>query len=327
MIHVFRRAVLAALTTVVTASILTAPIAAAQSSGVASSGRGCGSVAAGLTCVEDVVELAGAPRDVVWYLPSGPASALMLVEHGFSRSCANLHGTAQAIAAQGLMVVCLDEDMTAGNPTLAAAFADALAERSPVPPNSAPLPHRYVVGGHSAGGHFAALVGARLVERGYPDLAGAVLFDPVAAKGFTAALQTVSASGARPVLSIAARPSLVNLFGNSFGALASLGADFVGVQLLWSQADAGRPVGGSCHIDAEGEDTDLIGIAGAGCAPDPVQTARLRDFAGTWARDLATGTRTPSRYCADATEPGSCGEDVAAMLAGVRPAAAVIPAR
>lgn len=292
-----------------------------------SSQNGCATTAPGATCVDAPVELAGSRRDARWYLPDGPASALMLAEHGFGRGCANLHGTARAIAAQGLMVVCLDEDMTAGNPALAADLADALAHRSLVPPNGAPLPHRYIVGGHSAGGHFAALVGAGLVERGYPDLAGAVLFDPVAAAGFTAALQSVSASGTRPVLSIAAQPSLVNLFDNSFGALASLGAGFVGVQLLWSEVTGGRPTGGSCHIDAEGEDTDLIGVAGAGCAPDPVQTARLRDFAGTWARDLATGTQTTSHYCTDAAEPNGCGDAVAALLAGTRPVAALIPVR
>ena len=41
---------------------------------------------------------------------------------------------------------------------------------------------------------------------------------------------------------------------------------------------------------------------------------------------LATGTRTATHYCAEAAEPGSCGEEVAAMLAGARPVAAVIPA-
>lgn len=301
--------------------------AQSSSSFPTSSQAGCAAAGQGGTCVEEPIELAGSRYDARWYLPSGPASALMLVEHGFARSCANLHGTAQAIAAQGLVVVCLDEDMTAGNPALASAFADALAARSLVPPNGVPLPDRYIVGGHSAGGHFAALVGAGLVERGYPDLAGAVLFDPVAAGGFSAALQTVSGSGTRPVLSIAARPSVVNLFDNSFGALASLDAGFVGVQLLWSAVGSGRPVGGSCHIDAEGEDTDLIGIAGAGCAPDPVQTARLRDFAATWARDLAAGTRTASHYCTDAAEPSSCGDALRALLAGARPVAAAIPAR
>lgn len=300
-------------TMLLTAAVAVAPTVANAQSSFPSSAGGCVSTAG--TCVESPVEVAGVQRDAVWYLPNGQASALMLLEHGFSRTCANVNGTAEAIAAQGLMVVCLDEDMTAGNPVLAAEFAEALAERTLVPPNGAPLPQRYVVGGHSAGGHFAALVGAGLVEQGYPDLAGAVLFDPVAAEGFSAALRSVSASGTRPVLTVAASPSVVNLFGNSFGALSSLGADFVGVRLL----------GGSCHVDVEGEDTDLIGIVGAMCAPDPVNTARLRDFGSVWARDLATGTRTDTHYCTDASEPLTCGGAVGSVLAGTRPAAAVIP--
>lgn len=310
MFRTCRRSASAVLSAAAALLLTTAP-AAAQSS----AGDACAVTESEVTCIEQSVDLAGSPRDVVWYVPSVPASALMLVEHGFARSCAHLHGTAESIAARGLLVLCLDEDMTAGNPALAADLAESLAGRTLEPPDGVSLPDRYIVGGHSAGGHFAALVGAGLALRGYPDLAGAVLFDPVAAEGFSAALRTVSASGTRPVLSIAARPSLVNLFDNSFGALASLGAGFVGLQLL----------GGSCHVDAEGEDTDLIGIAGAGCVPDPVQTARLRDFAGTWAADLATGTRTASHYCADAATASTCGDAVRAVVSGTRPAAAVIP--
>ncbi|MFD1814211.1 alpha/beta hydrolase [Rhodococcus gannanensis] len=314
----YRSAVLrlAAVAVALGAAVAVAPAAATAQSSFPSSGRGCATAASG-TCVESPIEVAGAERDAVWYLPDGPVSALMLLEHGFSRSCANLDGTARAIAGQGLMVVCLDEDMTAGNPALADDLADALARRTVVPPNGLPLPQRYVVGGHSAGGHFAALVGAGLVERGYPDLAGAVLFDPVAAEGFSAAVRSVSAGGTRPVLSIAASPSVVNLFDNSFGALASLGSGFVGVQLL----------GGSCHVDVEGEDTDLIGIVGAACAPDPVNTARLRELGGVWARDLAAGTRTETHWCADTGGVSVCGDAVATMLLGARPAAALIPVR
>ncbi len=303
-------------TALVAATLAFVPLVAnAQSSSPSSSAGGCG--AAARTCVGAPVEVAGSRRDAVWYLPDGPANALILLEHGFGRACANLTGTAESIAAEGLMVVCLDEDMTAGNPELAGEVAEALAQRTLVPPNGVPLPQRYVVGGHSAGGHFAALVGAGLVERGYPDLAGAVLFDPVAAEGFSAALQRISAAGARPVLSVAANPSVVNLFDNSFGALASLGANFVGVQLLR----------GSCHVDVEGEDTDIVGVLGAACAPDPANTARLREFGSVWARDLATGTRTATHYCVGTTDAVTCGDAVGVALAGARPTAALIPVR
>ena len=78
-------------------------------------------------------------------------------------------------------------------------------------------------------------------------LKGAVLFDPVAADGFSANLKAISAGGSRPVLSVAARPSVINLSNNSFGALKDLSNTFVGVQLVWSGFFLGVPYGGSCH--------------------------------------------------------------------------------
>ncbi|MBW9211319.1 alpha/beta hydrolase [Mumia sp. zg.B21] len=276
------------------------------------------------TCVSSPITVGGTSYAADWYLPNGTATGLMLVEHGFSRSCKHLRGTSKAIAQKGLMVVCLNEDMTAGNPGLATIIGNALADRAVVPPNGKPLPTAYIVGGHSAGGHFAALVGQRLAQRGYAGLKGAVLFDPVAADGFTAALLAVSAGGSRPVLSIAARPSVINLFNNSFGALTSLGADFVGIQLVWSKISLGTPSGGSCHIDSEGENTDFIGVAGALCSPNATQTARLRDFASTWAKDLATGTRTASHYCTDADVVATCGSVVRDLVDRSLPLAAPI---
>lgn len=291
------------------------PASAAACSGYSSSST---------TCVSAPITINGTSYDADWYLPNGTASALMLVEHGFSRSCEHLRGTSKAIAEKGLMVVCLDEDMTAGNPALATTFGNALADRTVVPPNGKPLPVKYLVGGHSAGGHFAALVGQQLATRGYPNLQGAIMFDPVAADGFSAAVSAISANGTRPVLSIAARPSVINLFNNSFGALTGLANEFVGIQLVWTRITLGVPTGGSCHIDSEGEDTDAIGVAGALCSPNATQTARLRDFASTWAKDLATGTHTASHYCADADVISTCGSTVKDLVDRSLPLAAPI---
>lgn len=291
------------------------PASAAACSGYSSSSS---------TCVSSPITINGTSYDADWYLPNGTASALMLVEHGFSRSCKHLRGTSKAIAEKGLMVVCLDEDMTAGNPALATTFGNALADRTVVPPNGKPLPVKYLVGGHSAGGHFAALVGQQLATRGYANLKGAIMFDPVAADGFSAAVSAISANGTRPVLSIAARPSVINLFNNSFGALNGLANEFVGIQLVWTRITLGVPTGGSCHIDSEGEDTDAIGVAGALCSPNATQTARLRDFASTWAKDLATGTHTASHYCADADVISTCGSTVKDLVDRSLPLAAPI---
>ncbi|WP_370618983.1 hypothetical protein [Mumia sp. Pv 4-285] len=304
------------------AVVATALVAAPAPATAATSCSGYSS--SSTTCVSSPVTIGGTSYAADWYLPNGTASALMLVEHGFSRSCKHLRGTSKAIAEKGLMVVCLDEDMTAGNPGLATIFGNALADRTVVPPNSKPLPGNYLVGGHSAGGQFAALVGQQLATRGYANLKGAVLFDPVAAEGFSSAVSAISAGGTRPVLTVAARPSVINLFNNSFGALNDLNTGFAGIQLVWSKFVLGTPTGGSCHIDSEGENTDFIGVAGALCSPSSTQTARLRDFATTWAKDLATGSHTASHYCTDDTDVATCGSAVKDLVDRSLPLAAPI---
>lgn len=314
------------LLTAVTAAgaLVASTIAAAPAANAATA---CGGYSSSTTtCVVESESIGGKSYDVKWYLPNGGASALMLVQHGFSRDCDTLTNTSRAIAEKGVMVFCLEADMTAGNPALGNTLGDALNARTVTPPNGRALPAKYIVGGHSAGGHFASVVGARLASQGYADLKGAILFDGVASDGFTANLQAVSAGGTRPVLQIAARPSLANLANNAFGALASLGADFVGIQLVWTKYNAGiSPSGGSCHIDAEGENTDVIGVLGAGCSPNGTQVARLRDYGSTWAKDMANGTYTASHYCGNSDDLSTCGSTAMTILGGTLPLAAVIP--
>lgn len=276
-------------------------------------------------CTNTSLAVGGTSYNVDWYLPNATPTGLMLLQHGFSRGCGNLRGTAKAVAEKGLMVLCLNADMSGGNPALAAALGDALANRTVVPPAGRPLPTAYVVGGHSAGGQFASAVGARLAARGYPGLKGAVLFDPVAADGFSANLKAISAGGTRPVLSVAARPSVINLANNSFGALKDLDNAFVGVQLVWSGYVFGVPYGGSCHTDAEGQNGDVIGNTAALCTPSSTQTDRLRDLGSTWARDLATGTRTVSYWCTTSTNKATCGSKITSLVGGFLPTASLIP--
>lgn len=286
----------------------------------------CGSYRSSTSqCVNTDLAVGGTSYNADWYLPNGTASGLMLMQHGFSRGCGNLRGSAKAVAEKGVMVLCLNADMSGGNPALAAALGDALAARTIAPPAGRPLPTAYVVGGHSAGGHFASAVGARLAARGSTALKGAVLFDPVAADGFSANLKAISAGGSRPVLSVAARPSVINLSNNSFGALKDLSNTFVGVQLVWSGFFLGVPYGGSCHTDSEGENGDVIGNTAALCTPNATQTARLRDLSSTWARDLATGTRTSAYWCTTSTNKGTCGSKVSSLVGGFLPTASLIP--
>ena len=67
------------------------------------------------TCVNTQIVIAGESHSADWYLPTGTASALMVLNHGFSRGCGNLRGTSKAIAEKGVMVLCVNGDMTAGN--------------------------------------------------------------------------------------------------------------------------------------------------------------------------------------------------------------------
>lgn len=310
--------VLAGVVTTMAATL--APVAPAQAADQSCSGYSSSSS----TCVVTPRVVGGATYSTRWYLPQGQASALMVLNHGFSRNCSHLTGTSRAIAERGVMVLCVEADMTAGNPALAGDLAATLAAGSIVPPAGRAMPQRLIVGGHSAGGHFAGAVGAGLAASAPSRLAGAILFDPVAAEGFTADLAAISAGGTRPVLSVAARPSVTNLFNNSFGALRALDNPYVGIQLVWASYTLSWPNGGSCHTDVEGENTDVIGTIGAGCSPHATQTARLREFGAAWARDLATGTRTGAYWCGDAAVISTCGSKVRDLVDRRLPLAAPI---
>lgn len=316
-----QRAALAAL--LAAGSALVSVVAAAPSASAAE--VACNSYSSSTSsCVNTQLTIAGTSHSVDWYLPNGTASALMVLQHGFSRGCGNLRGTSKAIAEKGVMVLCVNGDMTAGNPALADALGALLVARTITPPQSKPLPQRYIVSGHSAGGHFASELGAYLDAAGYADFAGAVLFDPVAAEGFSANVAAISDGGTRPVLAVTARPSVTNLFNNSAEALVNLANPYVGIQLVWSSYFLGSPTGGSCHVDVEGENTDVIGIAGALCSPNATQTARLRDFGSAWAKDLATGSYTSAYYCTDANVVSTCGSKVRDLVDRTLPLAAPI---
>ncbi|WP_425256930.1 alpha/beta hydrolase [Rubrivivax sp. RP6-9] len=227
------------------------------------------------------LDVAGETLPAHWTLPAADPAALVLLQHGFSRRCVHLRGTAAALRDQGLAVLCVDASMAAGNPPLAAALAATLAGLQRLPDGRA-LPPAIVVGGHSAGAAFAVQVGAGLLRLAPERLAGALLLDPVATRGFDAALQAVSDQGRRPVLALLAPPHACNAQQNAAPALRGLlpAAGFVGLV-------AGA---GATHIDAEGADSDAVARWACG-TPLPAQTARLRAQAAAWALDIATGRR------------------------------------
>lgn len=231
-----------------------------------------------------------------WHLPSGAAIGLAASQHGFSRQCRNLRDTHKAMMQKGVMVLCLDADMSGGNPKLATALAQALVA-GVSPPGGGTAPEIIVVGGHSAGGMFASALGAKLHQLQPQRLAGAVLFDPVSANeaDYQANLRAISRAGRRPVLAVSANGSSCNAQNNGEPALRQVRADaiaagrdgFVGVQLTDR----------STHVDSEGNNTDSLGwlFCGQG-APRAFNTDHLRTLTSQWAADAVQGTRTAEVY-------------------------------
>lgn len=245
--------------------------------------------------VNTTLNVGGSNYSVDWYLPSGTASALLVAEHGFSRGCGNLRDTSKRIMANGLMVFCMNANMTGGAPALAETLGDTLVNGNVVTPDGRGIPTKIIVGGHSAGGHFATRLGWKLQQIAPNRLLGAILFDPVAAGGFTNNLVAISNGGARPVYAITSNSSLCNQFNNAYGALRQIrnaalanGHDgFVGLQLTsWST-----------HVDSEGNNTDIIGYGAClQSPPKSYNTGYLRDLSSQWAFDLANGVKMPTAY-------------------------------
>ncbi len=233
-----------------------------------------------------------------WLLPVQRAPALVVLEHGFARRCANLRGTAAQFTARGLIVLCLDGDVALGNPALAVALSRALAGAGLTAPGGRTLPPAIIVAGHSAGALFAAYLGAALARAAPERLAGALLLDPVAGDGLAAALRAIADDGRRPVLAILAAPGRCNAHNDALPVLRALAAT---TGAAGGRGFAGVQRGpGSTHLDAEGEDTDLLGVLACGQGrPQPAQTARLRELVAGWAAELAVGASPTFDAAAD----------------------------
>jgi pimeloyl-ACP methyl ester carboxylesterase len=249
---------------------------------------------AGGDVVSAKLDIGGTVYDVDWFIPSGEAAALVTVQHGFSRHCDNVRGAGERFLASGLMGLCVNASMAGGNPQLAEALAVTLLSGISAPGGRA-LPDKIIVGGHSAGAHFASRLGWKLAALAPQRLLGALLFDPVAAGGFSDNLMVVSAVGQRPVYAVTSNPGACNAQNNAYPALRQVQRDargagrdgFVGLQLTDR----------STHVDVEGSDTDLLAVfACRQGAPRPPNTEVLRTLAAQWADDIAAGTRQPDDY-------------------------------
>jgi pimeloyl-ACP methyl ester carboxylesterase len=259
---------------------------------------GCASlppmVRPGDSLVLTTLAIGGSEVAVEWALPTGEATALITLQHGFSRHCSQLRETARRIAEHGLLTLCIEAPMARGNPNLADALAALLAGGLSAPGGGA-LPSKIIVGGHSAGAVFAARLGARLEVLAPQRLAGALLFDPVATESFADDLLTISKSGQRPVLAVTAAAGACNARHSAYPALrgvrraaqAAGGDGFVGIELTE----------GSTHADVEGDHSDWMAAVACG-RPLPANTERVRTLAAQWSAELATGS-TPTRALPD----------------------------
>jgi hypothetical protein len=208
------------------------------------------------------IDLAGQEIEASWHWPEGKVQGLVLLQHGFSRRCANLRGFAAALAEGGWLVLCLDADMAGGNARLAGNFARALLQGRIVAPDGGPLPQRWVAAGHSAGGAFATTLAAAISAAQAGRVERVLLLDPVG----------ITAMPAAPALALLAPPMACNARQQSLPAL--LAAPKAAVYQLPPDAT---------HMDAEGEDTD--GIARAACKPSdpkPANVRLLRELAQRW---------------------------------------------
>ncbi|WP_439031861.1 alpha/beta hydrolase [Gordonia terrae] len=264
-------------------------------------------------------ECAGKPVRVAarWYFPPGQPTALVWLQHGFSRTAANLDTVARAYANAGFLVVSpsLDSvnlggcavayniaDNAAFARTIGGVFGSGRDLNSPLANSlvraraaagraDVTMPYRMVFSGHSAGGEFV-VVAADALRRAdpvaYRRLAGLMLFDPVNSffgVNFTSAAASLGAE-LLPIRVIASQPSVSNNFGQGVSVL----------QRRTQQPFLGSRLVTGIHIDAEGESTDLIGELSELAVPRPRNGRVLRTLATAWSSDMVAGTVTATYY-------------------------------
>lgn len=223
----------------------------------------------GLQRAFDRVELAGQTRDLEWTLPPPSAQgprAWLLLQHGFARRCANLRGTAAALAEQGVAVLCINADLAAeargGADGLAQALAAWWLSPSARSPDGQAAPQAAVLAGHSAGAAFATRVAAALALQASHRVKGVLLFDPVGGPSFARDLQALAATPAaaqRPRLEATLAPPVpCNAGQQALSALRAAGVHAV------------QPAGAT-HLDAEGEDSESLPVWA--CREGPPQAA------------------------------------------------------
>jgi hypothetical protein len=241
----------------------------------------------------------GRPVAADWYFPRDAAGATGIVwlQHGFLRTKRNVATLALRIATStGAVVVA---PTISSNPfeaggcwingdgmhmAVARLFADrtALETSAHAAGWQGTLPRPFVLAGHSAGGNLAVAAAGFTTASGgaIDDLRAVVMLDGVDFAGQTAAaLSRLTGAARRPVLQLASPPSPCNASGASTQALlATRPGEFVGVQLQ-----------NGTHLDAEGRDTDLLGVLVCGL-PRPRNVLAVQRIASDWTANALTGS-------------------------------------
>ncbi|MFW0794487.1 alpha/beta hydrolase [Gordonia sp. CPCC 205515] len=306
-----RRAVVTAATVV--ASLLSlAGIGSAQAAPTTPQTTAAADTYVATTCQNRPVQV-----PVRWYFPAGNPSGLVWLQHGFMRSATNLDGLATAYAKQGLLVASTSvesispsgcgvaynlADNTAFIATMASVFGHGTdpgsalsqslrrAEHSTGRTDVA-IPKAMVFSGHSAGGEFV-LTAANALRRtdpvDYRRLSGLMLIDPVNSfigNNFHTAAVDLGRAGL-PIRVISSPPSISNVGGQGTHWLEQTTRQrFLGAQLTTG-----------VHIDVEGADTDILGIASELAVPRPRNGRVIRTLAPHWTADLVDRHPTVAYY-------------------------------
>jgi len=241
-----------------------------------------------------------------WYLPSGTPTSVVWLQHGFSRTRANVRDLATRLAVDtGSIVVapnagpCGGINATAFHQGIARLFGDQQARldtsyRTAQGAAAPVLPESYVLSGHSAGGNAVTAAAGFTTDLPGGDVAnlrGVVLFDPVENGGaMTTALRKPGLATV-PVATVSAPGSACNASSSGTNALRANRAGFIGFRLARGS-----------HTDAEGPNSDFLANLTCGF-PRSENVSALRVLAAGWVRDMvartfagpgATGTYAPS---------------------------------
>ncbi|NVJ59971.1 MAG: PKD domain-containing protein [Gammaproteobacteria bacterium] len=234
--------------------------------------------------VNQSVDLGGS-RQATWYLPDGQPDGWILLQHGFQRNKSHLDHIATTFMNNGIMVLTINSNSTGGNRSLAREIADDLIDNPLTPPNGYQLPSKLVLSGHSAGALMMSYTSGRLIERGFGQLEGLIMYDPVDKdNGMQPNNQALIDTG-KKVLSILANSSSCNSSNNALSPLRALSESYVGIKLTRN----------SKHTDAEGDSTGGLGSLFCG-RPTDQNVSYLQDFAVNWALDMISGSTNPAYY-------------------------------